>query len=291
MKAILLNKFGSERIFTLNKLSVVLGIPPDILSDFSDTAEKHYHPFIMTKGTKKRKIANPSKALKAIQKRIAEKLLSLVPLPDEICGGRKGISVKDNAKIHLGQPEVVTIDLRDCFPSISFELVFDLFRNEFGYSKEVSGMLTKLTTYRRSLPQGGVTSGALVNILLIPLCGNIRSILPKESVLSMWVDDITFSGAGAHLYCQDVVKEVQMFGFRVRSKKVKVMFANQPQLVTGLVTNVKLSVPKKKIKGYIRDHQENRSNKESTVGRMNHVSFINHGQGKKLKKRINTSNK
>jgi len=291
VRAILLNKFHSERIFTLKELSFALGIPADVLQDISLSAEKYYHPFQKVSGTKIRKIANPSKPLKAIQKQIAEKLLSLVPLPVEICGGRKGMSIRENAKTHLGQPEVVTIDLKDCFPSISFEAVFDLFRNDFGYSKEVSGMLTKLTTYRRSLPQGGVTSGALVNILLIPLCAQIRTIITGTSKLTVWVDDITFSGKDVRKYCQEVVLTVQHFGFRTRSRKVKVMSNNQPQIVTGTVTNKKLSIPKKKIISFVNDFRNKRSNNESTIGRINYVSFVNPGQGKRLRKRIDASKK
>jgi len=285
-KTILLNKFNSERIFTLKRLSIVLGIPPEVLLDFSETAVEHYHPYIQTKGAKKRKISNPSEALKAIQKKISKKILSLVPLPAEILGGRKGMSIKENAKIHLRQPEVVTIDLRDCFPSISFKTVFDLFRNDFGYSKEVSSILTKLTTYRRSLPQGGVTSGDLVNILLIPLCGKIRSIIRVGNRLSLWVDDITFSGKNVHQYCQEVVNIIQMFGYRTRSKKVKVMTNNHPQTVTGTMVNSKVSVPKKKIEIYLSDFRNKAVSDLSTSGRVIHTSFINPVQARRLKKRI-----
>jgi len=288
VKIIHQNKFRTERIFTLKRLSIVLGIPIEILRTFSICSVDHYHPYIKTINHKQREIANPSKALKEIQERIVERILCQVPLPEEIFGGVKGKDIRKNAMIHRGQPTVVTIDLKDCFPSISFKDVYRLFREDFGYSKEVSGSLTQLTTFKRSLPQGGVASTALVNILLTPLCKRIRVIIPEENKLTLWVDDITFSGKDAQLYCQDIVHEAQMFGFRTRSRKVKVMFNNKPQLVTGTIVNRKVSVPKEKIEKYLEDYRRKINSSESTTGRVNHVSFINPTQGRRLKKRLKT---
>jgi len=282
----LLNKFGTERILTIERLWRVLGVPKKVLIHVSKNATDYYDPFVKTIGDKKRKIANPNKALKSIQKRIIKTILSGVVLPDEIVGARMGSDIKKNALIHRGQPVVVTVDLRDCFPSTSWKRIFRLFREGFVFSEEVSGILTNLTTYRWSLPQGGVTSAALLNILMIPLCEKIKKILPKACNLSMWVDDITFSGECAHLYCQAVIAELQKFGYRTRSRKIKVMFGNMPQIVTGLVTNSTISVPKGKIDRYLRDYRNNGCNEETTEGRVNHVYFINANQGRRLKRRM-----
>jgi len=283
----LLNKFGIRRILTPKQLSIEIGVPVDILLEFSKTAPKHYHPFLRKRDGKIRKIANPSKPMKAIQAKILRRLLNLVKLPDEIYGARKKRDIKQNASVHLRQRALVTIDIRDCFPSVSHKRIFRLFREEFKYSKEVASILTKLTTYRGSLPQGGVTSSMLLNILFIPLCSKIRSLtLPGNNKLTFWVDDIAFSGKKAFLLCEGVIRELQKFGFRTRSRKVKVMMSGHRQVLTGVVTNYKISVPKEKIEKYLKEARDPHAKQTTITGRLNFVKNINPIQMKRICKRL-----
>lgn len=281
------NSFGMTRIFTLKQLSIIIGVPLIIIQEFSDTAVKHYHPYIQKKeGKKSRPIANPSRALIGIQRRIVRRILNLVSLPDEIYGARPGRNLKQNALVHLRQPVLVTIDIRDCFPSVSHTRIFRLFREEFGYSEVVARTLTKLTTFRGSLPQGAATSAMLLNILLIPLCNRVRSLHQIQGMkLSFWVDDIAISGGNANLVCQSVVRELQKFGFKTRSKKVKVMFANRPQVLTGLLTNCNVAVPKKKLQQYISDATQGVTNSATNSGRSVFLGDINKKQQKRYIKR------
>jgi len=281
------NIFHTERIYTPRQLSVYIGVPLQIIQEFSDTAVKHYHPHKKKINGKKRVIANPSRAMLGIQRRILRKVLNLVPLPNELYGARPGRNLKQNAELHLRQPVLVTIDLRDCFPSVSYVRVFRLFREDFMFSEEVSRLLTNLTTYRGCLPQGAATSAMLLNILLIPLCNKIRGIpQARGKKLSFWVDDIAISGTSAQLVCQPVIRELQKFGFRTRSKKVKIMFSNKRQTLTGLITNSKISVPKDKLQQYI-DEASSGATKRTNTGRLIYLRNINKKQERRFGRRVN----
>lgn len=283
-----LNKLGTECIYTLKHLSFAVGVPVSVLELLSSSAPTHYHPFKKVRSGKERLIANPTHPMKAVQRKIVKSLLNPVTLPDEIYGARKGRDIKQNASLHVRKRVLVTVDIKDCFPSVSHTRVFRLFREKFMYSEKVSNILTNLTTYRGSLPQGGATSAMILNILLIPLCKTIKGLKSKFGYkLSFWVDDIAISGDKAHLLCQPIIRELQKFGFRTRSKKVRVMFSHRgKQILTGLITNSKISVPKEKIQQYLSDAVGKQSGEATLAGRLNFVKSINPNQEKRIRRRI-----
>lgn len=280
------NSFNLERIFTLKGLSFVLGIPEAVLINYSTNAPKHYRPFIKKMGEKRRRIANPDEPLKAIQRKINNIILNKVLLPNEMYGSVRGRNIKNNVEPHIGKRVVVTIDIRDCFPSVSYTRIFKLFREKFQYSKEVSTILTNLTTFRGTIPQGSPTSSMLLNILLIPLCNDIKLILSiNNNDLSFWVDDISFSGESVHQQIQSVIHKLQRNGFAVRKEKIKIMFSGYPQQITGLGANRKISVPKKKISKYISDMKNPKLFRKS-LGRLKFIENINPVQHRRLRKTL-----
>src|SRR6185295_3569949 len=103
-----------------NKLASVLGVPVGALRELAALGDKLYRPFDLPKknGKGMRRIDNPSKRLKAVQTKIYERLLKLIPLPSFVLGGVPGKSVRHNAAPHVGQPWIVGIDIEEYFPSI-----------------------------------------------------------------------------------------------------------------------------------------------------------------------------
>jgi RNA-directed DNA polymerase len=73
--------------------------------------------------------------------------------------------VKENARFHRAQSVVVTMDIKDFFPSVNIKSVVAIFNN-LGYSSELSAFLAYLCCYDYSLPQGAPTSPYLSNIRL-----------------------------------------------------------------------------------------------------------------------------
>jgi len=109
-------------------------------------------------GAIKQRAIRPSlNRLKAIQSAIKNKILAPIALPDNVHGGVKGRNNVTNAKPHQGKKYKLTTDLRDFYPSISNQRVYQTFLS-LGFSDHFSHLLTKLTTWKFELPQGTPTS-------------------------------------------------------------------------------------------------------------------------------------
>ena len=274
-----MQKLVTEPIYTLKHLSIFLGIPLDILTQLVDTAPKQYRPYKKQKKSGGyRTIDNPSELLKEPQRRIKERLLELHPLPKEILGGVKGYGIKDYAAIHVGQPEVICLDIKNCFPSVTNDFVFQVFRNNYAFSENVASALTKLTTFRGRLPQGAPTSNLLLNIIVSPLCEEIAAVCAVRNLRhSFWVDDVTLSGEKASDCIQSIVPLFHKHGFALKTKKTEVMPRSGRQSALSLVVNNKVSVSSDKYDKFIRDTYDGLS-KDQLSGRANHLEYVNPAQ-------------
>ena len=86
------------------------------------------------------------------------------------------------------------MDIEDFFPSINFERIFRIFVY-YGYTKEVSWVLSKLCSYNSKLPQGSPASPYISNIACLKLDARLSALAGKyEAQYSRYADDITFSG-------------------------------------------------------------------------------------------------
>lgn len=139
--------------------------------------------------------------LKTIQKRIDRFVLKPVieTLPVEIMGGRKGVSVMQNARYHANSKGLMKYDVKTFFPSIKYSHVYYIFRYRLGFCEEAANILTKLTTYPEEsghVPQGAPTSTSLAMLALEPLCTKLKLYSDANNMkFSIWVDDITVSGS------------------------------------------------------------------------------------------------
>jgi len=250
------SKIGSQPkslfpLLSMKKLEIILGFDRRSLKKIAVKADSYYKPFNDYKGGKLRQIDNPTGVLKEIQDRINKRILSGVPLPGGMMGGVKGKKVQDNARVHVNQPVVITMDLRSCFPRIKTKMVFRVFRNHLQCSEEIAKLLTRLTTYKAHLPQGAPTSTTLANLSLIPMFEEMKkTALANGLSLTQWVDDITLSGPNANKLIDVFIRIIQKHGHAVRHKKVKAMSQSRRQEVTGIVVNRKQAVSRARIKDY-----------------------------------------
>lgn len=156
------NESATLDLYSMKQVEFLLGRPRSDLKDLSRHATRYYEPFPLNPGrrwfardikpAKKRLIDHPIDPLKAIQSRVQERLLSRLVLPEHLLGGVRGKSIVDNAKLHLGAPFLVTIDIKNFFPSITPAQVSEVFRRVLNCSPEISYLLTGLTTCRGRLP-------------------------------------------------------------------------------------------------------------------------------------------
>jgi retron-type reverse transcriptase len=203
-------------------------------------AGHYYDPFdILPHGAKTwRHIDNPSKELKTLQSRIYRAILADYEFPSNVVGGIPGRSILDNVIPHLGAKCVITVDISKCFPSIHDKMVFNALRKAVGFSEDVAALLTKLTTFQHRLPQGAPSSPIIANLVMRPLHHELDKIARAFDLRwTMYVDDITLSGARAAPAVESVVKAVQRAGFAISHHKLHVMSNSCRQSVTGLVVN------------------------------------------------------
>ncbi|MTI71456.1 MAG: RNA-directed DNA polymerase [Firmicutes bacterium] len=248
-----LEKNGFPVIFDSTHLAMLIGIKVKELYSYYELAQSLYKKIIIPKKTGGNRILNaPCENLKYIQKWILDNILNNSESLDVSTGFVQGKSIVDNAKQHIGKECVINLDIKNFFPSIRYIQIYNIFRS-FGYTRHLCMVFTGLCTYKNVLPQGAPTSPLLSNLVckrldtkLLDLANHIGASYTR------YADDITFSGEKVITkYIKLIKRVIKEEYFQVNEKKVRVQFKHHRQMVTGLVVNTKLSVPKK-TKRYLR---------------------------------------
>lgn len=183
-------------IFDVKHLSLLLGINPYAFGELLYSVDDYgYHEMeIPKKSGGMRKLSVPSVDLKYIQRWILDNILSNIHISEYANGFAEGKSIVTNAMGHIGAECVINLDIKDFFPSVSYEQVFRIFRY-YGYTKQLSYVLAKLCTYKGVLPQGSPASPYITNILCLKLDKRLSGLAKKYvAVYTRYADDITFSG-------------------------------------------------------------------------------------------------
>jgi len=278
-------------LVSMRRLEFILDFKRESLKKIASKTDFYYKPFDKLRSGKLRRIDNPTGTLKEIQNRIYKRILKDVSLPEGMMGGVKGKKIQNNAQVHVGQPIVVTMDLRNCFPEIRDRTVFKVFRDYLQCSEEIAKLLTRLTTYKTHLPQGAHTSTALANLSLAPMFKEMKKIASTNGLLlTQWGDDFFLSGSGADRVVDIFIRIIQKHGHAVSQKKVKVMRRSKRQEVTGIVVNKKQAVSRVRIKDYkdaifnLAQKGESITKKDlsSILGKIEFVRSVNPNQAKEL---------
>jgi len=236
-------------IQSVNHLADILKIPPEKLRELSadpNLGYRPYHhhkplrPFQKKARSAPRQIDHPIEDLSWAQKRINKRLLSLICFPDHIFGGIRHRSVLDNAEHHHNAALLVTIDVRQCFPSITNVHIYSVWKELLGCAPPVASLLTQLTTFERHLPQGAATSPLLANLFIWMIDEPIRAASNVLGVAySTWIDDLAFSGARARELIEVAISTLAAHGLKVSRKKIKIMGPNEAKLITGIRLGVR----------------------------------------------------
>lgn len=245
----------NPRLLSLRALEMLLEYSREEIIRLASTAGSYYKPFLKSpvikpfqkkpRSAKVRNIDNPTGELKEIPKKIQRCILRPVSFPESVCGGVKGRSVLDNVMIHSSATTLVTLDIRDFFPSITNDHVYRVWRDVLLCSPKVSRLLTKLTTFERHLPQGAPTSSSLANLVLLSADPMIRQACAEMNLLySVYVDDMAFSGARAPEVIKIAARELKATGFAVSRKKLSIMRPGQRRILNGVIVGLSPGVPK-----------------------------------------------
>ncbi len=246
------------QILSPNRLADLLKIPKEKLVSLSIDSRSKYSPFMLAKParpfqrmrpSKPRPIDNPLQELRWVQKRIYKRLLKPICFPEHVLGAIPKRSVMDNASRHLGSNLLVTLDIRQCFPSITNLHVYSIWAGLLGCSPPVAKLLTELTTFGRYLPQGAATSPFLANLFIWMIDEPIRKSCHELSVTySTWIDDLAFSGERARELIQPAVSVLAAHGLRVKREKIKIMGPSAIKVLTGArLGSQRVRAPKDKL--------------------------------------------
>ncbi|MFK7946885.1 MAG: reverse transcriptase family protein [Saprospiraceae bacterium] len=185
-------------IISKNQLFFELKTNKKSIQKITNNIDKHYSSFIKKQikpngNIKERKITNPSKSLKLIQRNILKNILQKIQLPNYLHGSIKKKSNITNARTHQGNNYHLCTDIKSFFPSISNKQVYKMFIS-YNFNHKIASLLTKLTTYKGNLPQGTPTSSYIANLVFLNIDKELVNFCKKNSIIyTRYVDDLTFS--------------------------------------------------------------------------------------------------
>lgn len=210
-----------------------------------------YHEFTIPKRSGgRRRILAPDRELKALQRGILRRLLARLRVHEAAMGFERGRSIVTNALAHRGQAVVLRFDIRDFFPSTSAKRIGRYFRR-IGWNRPATRLLLRLCTHDGGLPQGAPTSPRLSNLVNYRLDARLSGMATRlGAVYTRYADDITISFAEddrdkVHYMQRFVRRVVEAEGYRLhRRKKLSIRRRHHQQIVTGLVVNDRVNLPR-----------------------------------------------
>ena len=241
---------GLPVITTPSHFSMLVGVDHNYVCSMAVVPSRFYRDYKIKKSNgKERAISEPLPDLMFVQHWILRNILEKCPVSKYAKAFVKKRTLKTNARFHLGQSVLVTLDVKDFFPSISFFDVFEIFK-QMGYSEAVSRFLSNLCCYHNALPQGAPTSPYLSNLRMYLFDEEISSYISSHRIrYTRYADDMTFSGDfDPHKLIRDVSEILYRHGFKLNKDKTRVARKNTRQEVTGIVVNEYMQIPRQKRK-------------------------------------------
>ena len=261
----------------------------------------------------------PEPHLMALQRRLLERLLNLLPPHEAAQGFVRGRSVCDHAAAHAGQAVLLKFDLRDFFASVRASRVQALFTT-LGYGEVVARQLTALCTVATPEPvlarwredgslsweqaqrhrdphlaQGAPTSPALANLcafhLDLRLDGLARTLGARYT---RYADDLVLSGPASLRAARERVvgwvgRIAHEEGFELNHRKTHCALASRRQQVCGVVVNAHPNLPRPefdRLKAQLHHalHDAAGANREHLRGRIAWAAQLNPAKAVRLQR-------
>lgn len=253
--------FASTSIASREALAKTLSIDKHVLLDFEQNAGSYYQFFEIPKkhGDGKRSITAPKPALMQIQRRINSRIFSGCKFPRYLHGSIKDIDAPrdflTNASEHIAANHIITLDIRNFYPSIKREEVFKIFKYLLRFTDEVAESLTSLVTLNGSVPQGAPTSSFIANMVFYDREPKLVEEFVRSGVrYTRLLDDITLSFSNrfsSEKLKRNVIGKVRVMcsekGFKLHDGKQRIHSLEKspnPAIVTGIsIRNGRAGLP------------------------------------------------
>ena len=241
----------ANAIGSLSELARKLGIHAERLQLLLENAEKSYHRFpLRTKRRRARLIDAPNTFLKLVQRRVLDRILYQATPHAAAHGFYPERSIVTNAQRHIRSKWVLSLDIKDFFPSTDVRKVQRALQGFLGIKGESLDAILRLTCRRGALPQGAPTSPHIANLTFFKGDELIDSLASEHGLsYTRYADDMTLSGNTLPEGLEGEIEEiVSSTGYRLAKEKTKKMGAHQCQKVTGLVVNEGVRLPRRQLR-------------------------------------------
>ncbi|WP_395044473.1 reverse transcriptase family protein [Flavobacterium sp.] len=142
-------------------------------------------------------------------------------------------NIKTNAFVHLSQKQILTLDIKNFFESITQNQIIESL-NKLGVNNNVSEWISNIACVNGFLVQGFSTSPILANIVALEMDLDILENIDKTINYTRYADDLYFSSNSNSLNLQVLTTIINKYGFELNESKTKLMKRGQKQYVTGL---------------------------------------------------------
>jgi len=226
---------------SIHKLAELIGVPTEELEAVCLTPT--YNRFCeqlkvdAKPGKAPRQIQEPIESTLRIHYRLVKHLDS-IQRPTFLHSATKKRSHVTNADAHSQSGgAVVLMDIRRFFESTLYAHVKRFFFQDLGCSHDVARLLATVCTADGHLPTGSCISPLLSYFAHRKVFEDIAVICSEKNVVvTLYVDDLTMSGAHASKTLMHLVKRrIERQGLRTHPKKDQLVRPGKPAIITGIV--------------------------------------------------------
>jgi RNA-directed DNA polymerase len=230
------------RLYSRFDLARLLHLQEEFIEAVVAAPKDFYRYFVIPKRTGgNRPIQPPIAKLKTLQRDFLAICYRRLRVPSYLHGGLPKRSPVSHASPHVGKRMVVTLDIKDFYPSTTPELIKPVLR-QAGFFGQALTDLIALLTLNEGLAQGSPTSCFLANMaLVLEERLNLKWCHSHDLEYTRFVDDIAISGDWDFTnQIQAFISRIEVGPYRIAPAKVFARRQGQRQIVTGLVVNDKL---------------------------------------------------
>lgn len=190
-----------------------------------------------------RKIESPYPILSQIQRAILDNLCARCVVSDSAYAYIKDKNAIKHAVAHVNSVEVLTVDIKNFFGSITRQQVHEALLNN-NIDNNFSHIISLVTTLNGTLPQGAPTSPFLSNIVFYPLDVRLGRLATYFGLIyTRYADDLAFSGESIPRNLVNLISNIlHQKNFSLNSSKTMLKVKNSKKIITGV--SISSGVPK-----------------------------------------------
>lgn len=250
----ILNTLNIPLFSDIYEFSRLTSLSTRLIYVLSQKSTKYYIKYTIPKRSgDTREINAPKYSMKTVQRWILQNILDKVYPFERAMAFRKGAiyGCIPNANYHKYSIYTVSIDLSNFFTSITGKMVFQLFK-DIGYNDFASTLLSNICTLDGVLPQGGVCSLALSNLICRRLDGRLSGLCEKRGIVyTRYADDMCFSCDNKDLLNKTlpIIRYIIIDEkFEINEKKTKFSTPSNRKMITGIVISAERDLVGRKLK-------------------------------------------